>query len=123
MKTIESTAQALEVAKRYLEKRGYASVAAVRGTGGPSAWLSAVDPDDGSLAVVKVSLARGASRGFPAEDHSRRARAEAEAVAVAHLASLEGASDTRVRFDLVCLVPVGEGRAFVRHHVDAFGSD
>lgn len=90
MMKIESTTQALEVAKRYLESCGYSSVGAVRGAAGSSGWLAATDPDDGALAFVRVSLVRDASAGLPVDDASRRARAEAEAVAVSHPASLEG---------------------------------
>lgn len=94
---------------------------AVRGIEGPSAWLAAFDPEDGALAVVKVVPVRDASGGFPPEDLSGRARAEAEAAAFAHVASLGDVPDARVRFDLLCLAAAGCSRVLIRHHVDAFG--
>lgn len=120
MTTIETAAQALGAAKRYLEARGYASVRPAKGDA--AGYLTATDPDDGSIVFVRATLAKDASNGLPADDLSREARAEAEAVAVASLGPLGTEPGAKVRFDLVCMAAVAGDRVLVRHHVDAFGS-
>ena len=64
MKAIESTEQAAEVAKMYLEKRGYSEVKAV-GELGKAVSLVATDPEARALAFVKVVLERDAASPPP----------------------------------------------------------
>ena len=68
MKAIESTEHAAEVAKMYLEKRGYSEVKAVGGSG-KAASLVATDPKTRALAFVKVVLERDAASGFTPHRH------------------------------------------------------
>lgn len=122
MKTIESTEQATEVAKLFLERRGYSEVKAVDGSK-KAASLVATDPKTRALVFVKVVLERGAASGFAPTDTSAHARSEAEAASITYLSSMEGAPDVRVRFDVLSLIAAGSGRAFIRHHINALGDD
>ena len=118
MKAIESTEQAAEVAKMYLEKRGYSEVKAV-GELGKAVSLVATDPEARALAV----LDRDAASGFTPTDASAHARSEAEATAIEYLSSMENVPDARVRFDVLSLIAMGGGRVFIRHHINALGDD
>lgn len=122
MKAIESTEQAAEVAKMYLEKRGYSEVKAV-GELGKAVSLVATDPEARALAFVKVVLERDAASGFTPTDASAHARSEAEATAIEYPSSMENVPDARVRFDVLSLIAMGGGRVFIRHHINALGDD
>jgi putative endonuclease len=74
--------------------------------------------DDGELAFCAVKARQGLA--MPEEDMTQKARAQMETVAAHYLASHDTPS-CRVRFDVVKLSLIGEGKAFLCHHRDAFG--
>ena len=104
-------------AARYLEMRGYEVL--------ERDWLDGNGPvdivcrdEDGTLVFVEVQAALGS---FPAECCLEAKRALFEALAMAYLQEYEYV-DVTVRFDSICMVPVGESRAFLRHQVNALGT-
>jgi putative endonuclease len=75
--------------------------------------------DDGELAFCAVKARQGLA--MPEEDMTQKARAQMETVAAHYLGSHDTPS-CKVRFDVVKLSLIGEGKAFLCHHRDAFGS-
>ncbi|MDR1357782.1 MAG: YraN family protein [Coriobacteriales bacterium] len=75
--------------------------------------------EDGEMAFCTVKARQGLA--MPEEDMTQKARSQMETVAAHYLANHDVPS-CRVRFDVVKLSLLGEGKAFLCHHRDAFGS-
>lgn len=73
---------------------------------------------DGTLVFVDVTTSVSC---FPREECIRGRRAKLEAMAMSYLAEHEDDVDIPIRFDSVGIVPVGENRAFLRHHSNVLG--
>lgn len=104
-----------KAAARYLEVRGFDIL--------DQEWLcdnGLVDIicwDGDTLVFVDVQTAFD---GFPDQDDVIAKRSLMEAVAIDYLGENEYV-DIPVRFDAVCIVPVGTDRAFLRHHSNVLG--
>jgi len=81
--------------------------------------LIAIDDGAGDLVFVDVQVESDVERGLPAE-HPNRARFEQ--VAASYLSEHPSMRTVEIRFDIVSLVIVGDGRAFLRHHRSALSS-
>lgn len=109
--------RARKAAARYLELRGYEVLDRDWECDGDSVDIVCWDVD-GTLVFVDVSASANC---FPREECIRGRRARLEAMAMSYLAEHEYL-DVAVRFDSVSIVPVAEGRAFLRHEVNALGA-
>ena len=98
--------RAVKAAARFLEVRGYETLAT--GWKSPETRgaidLVARDPESDDLVFVDVS-----------------ARPTMELLAVSWLAENDFAESVGVRFDKISMIVVGEDRALLRHHINAFG--
>lgn len=81
-----------------------------------------VSIDDDTLCFIEVKTRRGASAGFPEEAVTARKRSRYEKIAACYLKEHDFA-DMRVRFDVISIMVIGEHRAFLRMHTNAFGTD
>lgn len=81
-----------------------------------------VSIDDDTLCFIEVKTRRGASAGFPEEAVTARKRSRYEKIAACYLKEHDFA-DMRVRFDVISIMVIGEHRAFLRMHTNAFGVD
>lgn len=81
-----------------------------------------VSIDDDTLCFIEVKTRRGASAGFPEEAVTARKRCRYEKIAACYLKEHDFA-DMRVRFDVISIMVIGEHRAFLRMHTNAFGVD
>ena len=72
---------------------------------------------DGTLALINVRTSRD---GFQDPGNEAARRRLFESVALAYLGEHD-VEDTQVRYDDICLVPVGNDRAMLKHHVNALG--
>lgn len=107
-----------DAAARFLERRGYDILA--------RNWTCAVGEadivacDESTLVFVEVKTRSDCDKGLPEEAVGTEKRKRYEKIAHAFLKTCDIA-DVSVRFDVVAIVLVGSDRAFMRHHIDAFG--
>lgn len=76
---------------------------------------------DDTLCFIEVKTRKDAQKGFPSEAVDTRKRSRYERIAACYLKDHDCA-DVRVRFDIIAILVLGEDRAFLRHHLNAFGS-
>lgn len=112
---------ATEAASRYLGHRGYTVLETAWTC--PAGTADIVAKDGDVLVFADVSSRNSAERGFPSESCSKKIRARRENIAIAWLAEHEDAVNETVRFDNLALLAVDSERAFIRHHINAFGAD
>ena len=79
-----------------------------------------VEDPDGTTVFVEVKTRTSAANGLPGEAVTKEKRARYEKIACLYLEHSE-VTDVPVRFDVVALTLIGPDRAFIRHHIDAFG--
>ena len=113
--------KATEAASRYLDRRGYTVLET--GWTCPASPADIVAKDGDMLVFADVSSRDSAERGFPSESRSKKIRARRENIAIAWLAEHADAVNETVRFDNLALLVVDSERAFIRHHINAFGAD
>lgn len=112
---------ATEAASRYLDHRGYTVLETAWTC--PAGTADIVAKDGDVLVFAEVNSRDSAERGFPSESCSKKVRARRENIAIAWLAEHEDAVNETVRFDNLALLVVDSERAFIRHHINAFGAD
>ena len=98
-----------EAAARYLVRRGYDIV--------ERNWTCIAGD---TIVFVEVKTRTSAANGLPGEAVTKEKRARYEKIACLYLEHSE-VTDVPVRFDVVALTLIGPDRAFIRHHIDAFG--
>ena len=76
---------------------------------------------DDTLCFIEVKTRKDAQKGFPSEAVDTRKRSRYERIAACYLKDHDYA-DVRVRFDIIAILVLGEDRALLRHHLNAFGS-
>lgn len=113
--------KATEAASRYLDRRGYTVLET--GWTCPAGTADIVAKDGDTIVFVNVSSRDGSERGFPSEHCGKKARTKRESIAIAWLSEHEDAVNETVRFDNLALLVVDSERAFIRHHINAFGAD
>jgi putative endonuclease len=72
------------------------------------------------LVFVEVKTRTSNSAGFPEDAVNREKRRRYEKIATEYLFS-HNLPSARVRFDVMALLLSGDGKAFLRHHRDAYG--
>lgn len=104
----------------FLEKRGYEVME--RNWRCPAGEVDIIArDDDGSIVFVEVKTRSGVERGFPAEAVTPARRKRYEKIAGYYLSD-HIFEDVRVRFDIIgILTMAAQHRAYIRHHIDAFG--
>jgi len=117
-KKIEKRGQ--KAAERYLELQGYKILD--RNWECPAGEADIVAKDgDGSLVFVDVKVRTSLERGFPREKVEPEDRSRCEKVAAYYMTGCRD-FDYPIRFDIVALLVIGEDRALIKHHVNAFGA-
>lgn len=81
--------------------------------------IVAMDGDD--LVFVEVKTRSGYASGFPEEAVTSEKRRRYEGIALAYLAEHPSIRSVSLRFDVMSITMVGNHRAVLRHHQDAFG--
>lgn len=109
-----------DAAARFLELRGYKVLD--RDWACPAGEVAIVAEDEGVLVFVEVNTRADASEGFEDEGLTDEKRKRYEMVAAYYLK--EGDKpDGSVRFDVISLMVLKANKAFLRHHINAFGSE
>lgn len=75
--------------------------------------------DDGEIVFIEVKTRASASAGLPEDAVNLQKRKKYENIALYYL-SQSDIESSRIRFDVISLTLMGDNRAFLRHHRDAF---
>ena len=108
-----------EAAARFLERRGFEVIERNWKCIAGEADIVALQED--TLCFVEVKTRSDAQKGFPSEAVTERKRDRYERIAACYLKD-HVYDDLRVRFDVISILVLNNDRAFLRHHVNAFGS-
>jgi Holliday junction resolvase-like predicted endonuclease len=81
--------------------------------------LPLVAREGDEIVFVRIVASKGIKNGFPEPTVTRQ---EFEMAALSYLAATNEPS-ARVRFDVVSLVHIGDGKVFLRYHRDAMATD
>lgn len=108
-----------EAAASFLDRRGYEIVARNWKCIAGEADIIARDGD--AVVFVEVKTRTGIDKGLPSEAVDARKRERYERIAALFLQDYD-VVDVPVRFDVISIVALGTNRAFVRHHINAFGT-
>ncbi len=108
-----------ETACRALKAKGYIILERNWKCSAGEADIVAID--DGCIVFVEVKTRAGSSRGFPQEAVTAQKRARYERIAYHFLSTYDGC-DARVRFDVMAILAMPNGKGFIKHIVNAFGS-
>lgn len=106
--------RAIEMTALFLERKGYRIIGRLSGE-----CVSMVAVDDGDIVFERVVAREANEKGFLAGAMDRKA-AEADAIAWFERQG-ESIPDGRIRFDEVALVIFDDGKAMIRHHINALG--
>lgn len=109
-----SKERVLDAAKRYLKVKDYVIL---------DYWIHndevfIVAKDENVLVFAEVVLVED-TFGLDVLDESKRA--EIEDLFVDFLMKNHGHTDLKVRYDVIKMIRLGEDRALLRHHINAFG--
>ena len=74
-----------------------------------------------TICFIEVKTRSNIQKGFPSEAVDERKRDRYERIAACYLKEYAH-DDLRVRFDVVSILVLSKDKAFLRHHVNAFGS-
>ena len=110
-----------DAAAKFLERHGYEII--VRNWTCSAGEADIIARDGDALVFVEVKTRSNTEKGLPEEAITTAKRKRYEKIAVSFLKGfdLDEADDVQVRFDVVSIVVVSPDRAFVRHHINAFG--
>lgn len=106
---------AVDATARFLSRKGYEIL-----DEHPAAGFAKIVAKEGKTVVfVSVAARLGTDEGLPCEELDRK---DAEATAIAWLVANPGAANNcNMRFDSVAILALGNGKAFLRHHINALG--
>ena len=117
----ELEVKADQAAVRYLEAMGYDIIEQNWTCDFGGIDIIARDTEDGTIVFADVTLSCVIEDGFAPELVTPGKRASLELIAASFLKDFADKTDRKVRFDIVGLLILGEDRAMVKHHVNAFG--
>lgn len=106
---------AVDATARFLSRKGYEILEEP-----PDTEFAQIVAKEGETVVfVSVTARLGTDEGLPREELDRE---DAEATAIAWLVANPGAvNNCNMRFDSVAILALGNGKAFLRHHINALG--
>ena len=109
--------KAVKASARYLELRDYEILEQNWSPEGSEQSVPLIAYDEDTLVFINVT-ARSGFEGFVPEsatDHEAM-----EVLAAMYLAQADVEPDVEIRFDIVSMMGVGEHRAMIKHHINAF---
>lgn len=109
-----------DAAAHFLERRGYEILD--RNWECQFGEADIIAQNNNVLAFVEVKTRSTAEKGFPEEAVTHEKRSRYEKIAAMYLCCHDYV-DMAVRFDVIALLVAGKNRAFLRHHINAFGVD
>lgn len=109
-----------DAATRFLRRRGYEIVE--RNWKCPAGEADIIARDGDAVVFVEVKTRTSIEKGLPSDAVDQRKRERYEKIAALFLRGFE-AVDVPVRFDVVSLLVIGDDRALIRHHINAFATE
>ena len=106
-----------DAAVRFLERRGFDVLE--RNWTCSAGEADIIAHDEKTLVFIEVKTRSNTDKGLPEEAVGREKRIRYERIAASYLRTYESV-DVAVRFDVVSILVLGNERAFLRHHVNAF---
>ena len=107
-----------EAAARYLEHIGYEVLE--RNWKCPAGEADIIARQGHTVVFVEVKTRTGISKGFPEDAVDSEKRRRYEKIAAYYLSDYEEIN-IPFRFDVIGILVIGEDRATIRHHVNAYG--
>jgi putative endonuclease len=117
MNTTTLNSKAIDAAARYLAKRDFEVIE--KSWSCEAGTIDIIAKDKNSLILCEVISRLDSGEGFPKEEVSKSKREQLEKIALSYLADHDF-DEVTVRFDVIAVVVVGENRALIRHHINAF---
>lgn len=108
-----------DAAARFLDRRGYDIIE--RNWTCVAGEADIIARDGEFVVFVEVKTRSSCEKGLPSEAVDAAKRERYERIAALYLQGFD-VVDVPVRFDVVSIVVMGTDRAFIRHHINAFGS-
>lgn len=110
-----------DAAAKFLERHGYEII--YRNWTCQAGEADIIARDGDAIVFVEVKTRSNADKGLPEEAITAAKRKKYEKIALSFLKGFEidDTDDIQIRFDVVSIVVVSQDRAFVRHHINAFG--
>ena len=109
--------KAVKASARYCELKGYEVLERNWSPEGSGQSVPLIAYDDDVLVFIDVKVKDGTEGFVPEAETDRRAM---EVLAAKYLARTDLEPDIQVRFDIISMMVIGESRAMIRHHVNAF---
>lgn len=109
--------RAVCAAARYLELRGYEVLEQNWSPEGSDESVPLIAYDEDALVFVDVTVRNGFEGFVPESETDREAM---EVLAAKYLAQSDDEPNFEVRFDIISMMVVGESRAMIKHHINAF---
>lgn len=109
--------RAIVAAKNFLEGRGHEILETSWECG--AGTIDLISKDENTLCFSTVMVCDQGHDGFPDEELDRE---QLEKIAQAFLEERDGFLECQVRFDCISLIVAGASKAFLRHHINCFGS-
>ena len=110
--------RAVEAAARFIEHKDF-ELLETSWTSPEGTTIDLIANDEDTLVFIDVTATEYGEGGF---EGGKVPRGDMEIAAAAWLASSSIEANMGVRFDIVDMLVVGENRALLRHHVNAFSS-
>ena len=109
--------RAVSASARYLELRGYEVLEQNWSPEGSEESVPLIAYDDDVLVFVDVTVRNGFEGFVPESETDRMAM---EILAAKYLAQSDDEPNFEVRFDIISMMVIGESRAMLKHHINAF---
>ncbi len=111
-----------EAAAAFLRRHGYAILERNWWSRIGEVDIIAAEEETNAIVFIEVKTRSSLEKGFPEEAVTPEKRRKYETMAALWFAENEFA-DIPIRFDVISLLVIDDHRAYVRHHVNAFGGD
>ena len=109
--------KAVQASARYCELKGYEVVEQNWSPEGSEESIPLIAYEDDTLVFIDVT-ARNGFEGFIPE--SETDREVMEVLAAKYLAQADLDANVEIRFDIISMMVIGESRAMLKHHINAF---
>jgi putative endonuclease len=109
--------KAVQASARYCELKGYEVVEQNWSPGGSDESIPLIAYDGDVLVFIDITVRAGFEGFAPESETDREAM---EILAAKYLAQSDDESNFEVRFDIISMMVVGESRAMLKHHINAF---
>ncbi|MDU6011475.1 MAG: YraN family protein [Slackia sp.] len=109
--------RAVSASARYCELKGYEVLEQNWSPEGSEESIPLIAYEDDTLVFIDVKARNGLDGFIPESETDREAM---EILAAKYLAQTDLESNVEVRFDIISMMVVGESRAMLKHHINAF---